>query len=155
MDSQKWLEYARYKAFPLSAVISRGWKMEAGKEARTAVRSCTATTRGEWETLESFRAEHRPIGFRMVWTANICAGGESYDADTISFVGRMDYYPNRNACSTSARDAASTPRTPTEPSFNDRRRGAHRCRASVERVARVTVTALSLTCDRIFNGPRS
>ena len=58
MDSQKWLEYARYKPFPLSA------RLLAGRAASCAPRSsasrgsfdlCTATTRAEWETLESYR----------------------------------------------------------------------------------------------------
>lgn len=57
MDSQKWLEYARYKPFPLSA----GYWLEAKKlereERRLALQFdlCTATTRAEWETLEGYR----------------------------------------------------------------------------------------------------
>ena len=98
MDSQKWLEYARYKAFPLSAGYRlEGWKMEA-EEKRLARRFdlCTATTRGEWETLDSFSA-----GTPTDWFPNgvdseyFAPAGESYDPDTISFVGRMDYYPNQ------------------------------------------------------------
>ena len=53
MDSQKWLEYARYKPFPLSlGYWLEGTKLEAA-EKRLARKFdiCTATTRAEWETL--------------------------------------------------------------------------------------------------------
>ena len=56
MDSQKWLEYARYKPFPLSAGYwLEGKKLE--REERRLARLfdlCTATTRAEWETLEGY-----------------------------------------------------------------------------------------------------
>jgi sugar transferase (PEP-CTERM/EpsH1 system associated) len=98
MDSQKWLEYARYKPFPLSA----GYWLEGRKlermERRLARRFdlCTATTRAEWETLEGYRT-----GVASDWFPNgvdstfFAPTGEPFDPDTISFVGRMDYYPNQ------------------------------------------------------------
>ena len=98
MDSQKWLEYARFKPFPLSL----GYRLEGAKMERAEKRLarrfdlCTATTRAEWETLESYRT-----GVASDWFPNgvdseyFTPGGEAYDADTISFVGRMDYYPNQ------------------------------------------------------------
>ena len=98
MDSQKWLEYARYKPFPLSL----GYALEGHKlvrEERRLARKfdlCTATTRGEWETLESYRT-----GVPTDWFPNGVDSGyfaptdEPYDPDTIAFVGRMDYYPNQ------------------------------------------------------------
>ena len=98
MDSQKWLEYARFKAFPLSLGYRlEGIKMERA-EKRLARRFdlCTATTRAEWETLESYRT-----GVASDWFPNgvdseyFAPSGDSYDAETISFVGRMDYYPNQ------------------------------------------------------------
>jgi len=98
MDSQKWLEYARYKPFPLSLGYQlEGVKMEAA-EKRFARRFdfCTATTRAEWETLERFAT-----GAPTDWFPNgvdseyFSPGDEPYDADTIAFVGRMDYYPNQ------------------------------------------------------------
>jgi sugar transferase (PEP-CTERM/EpsH1 system associated) len=97
MDSQKWLEYAHYKPFPLSA----GYRLEGKKlereERRLARRfdMCTATTRAEWETLEGYET-----GTATAWFPNGVDSGyfspaeEPYDPDTISFVGRMDYYPN-------------------------------------------------------------
>ena len=98
MDSQKWLEYARFKPFPLSA----GYWLEGRKlvaEERRLARQfdlCTATTRAEWETLDGYGT-----GTPTDWFPNgvdseyFAPGGEPYEPDTISFVGRMDYYPNQ------------------------------------------------------------
>lgn len=98
MDSQKWLEYARYKPFPMNVGYwVEGRKMVA-EEKRLARRfdSCTATTRAEWETLDGYRtgttADWFPNG---VDTDYFCPTDEAYDRDVISFVGRMDYYPNQ------------------------------------------------------------
>lgn len=98
MDSQKWLEYARYKPFPLSLGYAlEGRKLER-EERRLAQRFdlCTATTRAEWETLEGYRT-----GVTTDWFPNgvdaeyFAPGDEAHDPDTIAFVGRMDYYPNQ------------------------------------------------------------
>jgi sugar transferase (PEP-CTERM/EpsH1 system associated) len=98
MDSQKWLEYARYKAFPLSL----GYRLEGKKLEREERRLaglfdlCTVTTRAEWETLESYRT-----GVATDWFPNGVDGdyfaptGVPHDPYTICFVGRMDYYPNQ------------------------------------------------------------
>ncbi len=98
MDSQKWLEYANYKPWPLSW----GYTLEGTKmlwaEQRLARRFdlCTATTRAEWETLDGYGT-----GAITGWFPNGVDAGffsptdGSYDADTISFIGRMDYYPNQ------------------------------------------------------------
>ena len=98
MDSQKWLEYARFKPFPLSL----GYRLEGRKMERAEKRLarrfdlCTATTRAEWETLESYGT-----GVATDWFPNgvdsdyFVPDGEAYDAETIAFVGRMDYYPNQ------------------------------------------------------------
>lgn len=100
MDSQKWLEYVNYKSFPLSM----GYWLEGTKlvreEKRLARRFdlCTATTRAEWETLESYGT-----GVSSDWFPNgvdadfFKPDGDGYDPDTISFIGRMDYYPNQEA----------------------------------------------------------
>jgi len=102
MDSQKWLEYANYKPFPLSM----GYRLEGTKmlaaEKRLARQFdlCTATTRAEWETLNGYGT-----GADTDWFPNgvdgdfFCPLDESYDADTISFIGRMDYYPNQECMS--------------------------------------------------------
>ena len=98
LDSQKWLDYARYKPFPLSL----GYRLEGKKleltEKRLASRfdMCTATTRAEWETLEGYKtgvpADWFPNGVDSEYFA---PANEPYDPDTIAFVGRMDYYPNQ------------------------------------------------------------
>ena len=98
MDSQKWLEYAHYKPFPLSLGYAlEGRKLER-EERRLAKRfdMCTTTTRGEWETLESYRS-----GVATDWFPNgvdsetFAPADAPYDPDTLVFVGRMDYYPNQ------------------------------------------------------------
>lgn len=100
MDSQKWLEYARYKPFPLSMGYRiEGVKME--REERQLARMfdmCTATTRAEWQTLEGLgtgvATDWFPNGVDSEYFAP-AASDEQYDPDTICFVGRMDYYPNQ------------------------------------------------------------
>jgi sugar transferase (PEP-CTERM/EpsH1 system associated) len=98
MDSQKWLEYANYKPFPLSL----GYRLEGAKvqaaEKRLARRFdlCTATTRAEWETLESYRTGVATDWFPNGVDAEYFAPTDTpYDAESITFVGRMDYYPNQ------------------------------------------------------------
>jgi sugar transferase (PEP-CTERM/EpsH1 system associated) len=98
MDSQKWLEYAQHKPFPLSL----GYRLEGSKmqacEKQLAQRFdlCTTTTLAEWQTLQ-----HQGAGVDSDWFPNgvdtdyFCPGNAAYDSDTISFVGRMDYYPNQ------------------------------------------------------------
>jgi polysaccharide biosynthesis protein PslH len=98
MDSQKWLEYARYKTFPFSA----GYRLEGLKLEREEKRLarmfdlCTATTQAEWETLERYK-----LGVPSDWFPNgvdadyFSPTPEPYDGDTLSCVGRMDYYPNQ------------------------------------------------------------
>ena len=98
MDSHKWLEYASYKPFPLSLGYRfEGLKMLAA-EKRLARKFdlCTATTRAEWETLNSYET-----GADTGWFPNgvdaefFCPTDGTYDPETISFIGRMDYYPNQ------------------------------------------------------------
>lgn len=98
MDSQKWLEYAQYKAFPLSlGYWLEGTKLErAEKRLAAQFDLCTVTTRAELETLESFGTAQG-----CDWFPNgVDAGffrpdGTRYDPDVLSFIGRMDYYPNQ------------------------------------------------------------
>jgi hypothetical protein len=98
MDSQKWLEYVRFKPLPLKA----GYWAEGRKLERTERRLagefdlCTATTRAEWETLDSFGtatdSDWFPNGVDPDYFA---PDGTHYETDRICFVGRMDYYPNQ------------------------------------------------------------
>jgi sugar transferase (PEP-CTERM/EpsH1 system associated) len=98
MDSQKWLEYARYKPFPLSLGFAlEGRKLER-EERRLARRFdlCTATTRAEWETLESYRTGVPTDWFPNGVDADYFSPTDApSDPNTIVFVGRMDYYPNQ------------------------------------------------------------
>ena len=107
MDSQKWLEYANYKPFPLSfGYWLEGQKMQAA-EKRLARRFdiCTATTRAEWRTLNEYGT-----GAVTDWFPNgvdadfFSPGSEPYDFETISFIGRMDYYPNQECMARFCRD---------------------------------------------------
>lgn len=98
MDSQKWIEYANYKPFPLSL----GYRLEGAKmlaaEKRLARRFdlCTATTRAEWETLNGYATQADTDWFPNGVDADFfCPTEADYDPDTISFIGRMDYYPNQ------------------------------------------------------------
>jgi sugar transferase (PEP-CTERM/EpsH1 system associated) len=98
MDSQKWLEYANYKPFPLSL----GYQLEGLKMLRAEKRLarsfdlCTATTRAEWQTLEDYATgavtDWFPNGVDADYFGPIDG---AYDAETVSFIGRMDYYPNQ------------------------------------------------------------
>jgi polysaccharide biosynthesis protein PslH len=98
MDSQKWLDYARFKPFPLSC----GYRLEGvklvaeEKRLARAFDACTATTRAEWSTLENYRTGAVTDWFPNGVDANYFSPqDDGYDADTLCFVGRMDYYPNQ------------------------------------------------------------
>ncbi len=99
MDSQKWLEYGECKPFP----VNLGYRLEGRKlvaeEKRLATRFdlCTATTRAEWETLESYGTGVATDWFpNGVDSAYFAPDGSGYESDTICFVGRMDYFPNQD-----------------------------------------------------------
>ncbi len=107
MDSQKWLEYAHYKPFPLNL----GYWWEGKKMARAEGRLArkfdysSATTRMELNTLRELAP-----GVASDWFPNgvdqnfFAPDGGGYDADTISFIGRMDYYPNQECMLRFCRD---------------------------------------------------
>jgi sugar transferase (PEP-CTERM/EpsH1 system associated) len=100
MDSQKWLEYARYKPFPLSLAFGLEARKLEREEKRLARRFdfCTATTHAEWETLARFAPDTPTDWFpNGVDTDYFAPADERYDRDTITFVGRMDYYPNQES----------------------------------------------------------
>jgi polysaccharide biosynthesis protein PslH len=119
MDSQKWLDYGRLRPFPLNL----GYRLEGIKlvaEEKRLARAfdvCTATTRAEWNTLEGYAT-----GAVTDWFPNgvdsdyFAPTGESYDSDTISFIGRMDYYPNQECMIGFCRDVF--------PLIRERRAGA-------------------------------
>jgi sugar transferase (PEP-CTERM/EpsH1 system associated) len=98
MDSQKWLAYGRERVFPLSlGYYLDGLKLRRA-ERRLAARFdvSTCTTQAELATLESYRAAPRTGWFpNGVDTQYFRPTDASYEPDTITFVGRMDYYPNQ------------------------------------------------------------
>ncbi len=100
MDSQKWQVYGQVRSFPMSlAYLLEGRKLEA-EEKRLSPKFDlnTCTTREELDTLRSFAT-----GVESDWFPNGVDHGyfaptaEPYDTDLISFIGRMDYYPNQEA----------------------------------------------------------
>jgi len=98
MDSQKWLEYARYKPFPLSLGYAlEGRKLE--RQERTIAHGfdvCTVATRSELETLDGLGTGAATDWFpNGVDTQYFTPTAEPYDPDTLVFVGRMDYFPNQ------------------------------------------------------------
>jgi sugar transferase (PEP-CTERM/EpsH1 system associated) len=100
MDSQKWLDVARYRPFPLKL----GYWIEGQKlmlwEKRLAgaFDFCTATTQAELETLAQFSPHQNVDFFPNGVDCNFFSPVDGpYDPYTISFVGRMDYYPNQRA----------------------------------------------------------
>ncbi len=100
MDSQKWLDYAGFKPWPLSM----GYRIEGMKleheERRLARRFdlCTATTRAERDTLAAYGVDTPNDWFpNGVDSEYFAPDGADYDPDTLSFVGRMDYFPNQDA----------------------------------------------------------
>ena len=98
MDSQKWLIYAKMRSFPLNI----GYWLEGTKLLREEKKLakqfdlCTCTTKAELDTLNSYQT-----GVETDWFPNgvdhefFAPDDQGYDPDTISFIGRMDYYPNQ------------------------------------------------------------
>lgn len=98
MDSQKWLAYAKARAFPLSL----GYHIEGVKlrraEARLARKFdlCTCTTLAELKVLERYH-----VGVPVGWFPNgvdaeyFRPDRVAHRPDSLCFVGRMNYYPNQ------------------------------------------------------------
>jgi hypothetical protein len=98
MDSQKWLEYARYRRWPMTM----GYWLEGTKlqrEERRLSRQfdlCTATTAAECDTLDSYRTGAVTDWFPNGVDSDYFAPDETAaDPHGICFIGRMDYYPNQ------------------------------------------------------------
>lgn len=107
MDSQKWLDYRQFKPWPLSlGYWLEGKKMERAEKSLAAdFDLCTATTRAEWQHLDSLQAAKRTDWFPNGVDSNLfCPSTDPYESNRICFVGRMDYFPNQQAmfefCST-------------------------------------------------------
>ncbi len=99
MDSQKWLEYSVHKPFPLSiGYLIEGRKlMAAEKKLASKFSICTTTTYGELETLQSLTRKTPSDWFPNGVDANHFVPNDRFDPELISFIGRMDYYPNQQS----------------------------------------------------------
>jgi sugar transferase (PEP-CTERM/EpsH1 system associated) len=100
MDSQKWREYSQHKPFPLSA----GYWLEAVKLERTErllagqFDLATCTTRAEMESLCALGTTGPTDWFPNGVDAQFFQpSGQPYESDLVTFVGRMDYFPNQQA----------------------------------------------------------
>ena len=100
MDSQKWREYSQHRAFPVSA----GYWLEAVKLERTErllagkFDLATCTTRAEMESLRALGASGPTAWFpNGVDAGSFKPSGTGYERDLVTFIGRMDYFPNQQA----------------------------------------------------------
>ena len=97
MDSQKWLDYAPVKPWPLSTGYGlEGRKLQAWeRHLAEHFDLCTVATRREAQSARDIGittpVEVFPNGVDLEFFA---PGSESYEEDHICFVGRMDYFPN-------------------------------------------------------------
>jgi len=98
MDSKKWLDYSKYKPFP----VSLGYKLEGVKleaEEKRLARSFTyssCTTKAELETLKSYNVTKNTFWFpNGVDFEFFHPSNNGYIKNSICFIGRMDYYPNQ------------------------------------------------------------
>lgn len=97
MDSQKWLIYAKHKPFPLSlAYWLEGIKLQrAEKKLAMQFEGSSVATAFELETLEGFESGRASFCFpNGVDTEYFSPVEREYDANTICFIGKMNYYPN-------------------------------------------------------------
>lgn len=102
MDSQKWLSFTAFKSFPLNF----GYWLEGSKLAR-AERNltehfdlCTTITRSECDSLDGFKPNSPTDWFSNgVDSDYFIPNQEDYNPQQVSFIGRMDYYPNEQAVS--------------------------------------------------------
>jgi len=100
MDSQKWSIYGQVRSFPMSlAYRLEAAKLEAEEKRLSPLFDLnTCTTLEELATLREFAT-----GVDSDWFPNgvdhayFAPSAEPYDPDLISFIGRMDYYPNQEA----------------------------------------------------------
>jgi len=99
MDSQKWQIYSRFRRWPANwGFLLEGWKLEAAeKRLARHFDVCTCTSKAEFETLNNYAT-----GTKTNWFPNgvdseyFAPDGVAYERDYISFVGRMDYFPNQD-----------------------------------------------------------
>ncbi|SES80697.1 hypothetical protein SAMN05216326_10449 [Nitrosomonas marina] len=98
MDSQKWLTYRSFKPFPFN--LGYWWE---GKKMKFSEKNLarkfdltTCTTKAELDTLNSYGTALKTDWFPNGVDADFFQpDGTVYDPHSISFIGRMDYFPNQ------------------------------------------------------------
>ncbi len=97
MDSQKWLAYSAFKKWP----VSMGYRLEGGKLEREEKKLChqfdlcSCATDFEVDTLDGYGTGVASAFFPNGVDFDFFTPGEGdYPRHSISFVGRMDYFPN-------------------------------------------------------------
>lgn len=107
VDSLKWRDYSLQRRWPLSLGYRwEAWRMEA---AERRIAACfdqvTVATPGELAALERIgvreRADWVGNGVDLEYFAPV---NEAHDPDLVTFVGRMDYYPNEQCMVDFCRD---------------------------------------------------
>lgn len=97
VDSRKWSDYVAFKPWPLSLGYRwEAWRM-ALAECRMAGRfdQVTVATKGEVDALAEMGVHERVDWFpNGVDTEFFKPSSEPFDPNLITFVGRMDYFPN-------------------------------------------------------------
>jgi len=101
LDSGKWLDYSKWRSFPLSW----GYYLEAKKLRRyerqvaAAFDYCTLTTQGELEEFKKLNVgrPHKVIPNGVDGNYFHPNGGPGQGKPVIVLVGRMDYFPNIDA----------------------------------------------------------
>lgn len=100
MDSQKWLMYGEAHRPPLSTAYRIEGKRLLREERRLAALFdvSTCTTAEELDSLQSLGTANRTDWFpNGVDHDYFTPSKEPYDNDLMSFIGRMDYFPNQEA----------------------------------------------------------
>ncbi len=98
MDSQKWLTYRSFKPFPFSwGYWLEGIKMQfSEKNLARKFDLATCTTKAELATLDSYGTTIKTDWFpNGVDTDFFQPDNTAYEPHSISFIGRMDYFPNQ------------------------------------------------------------
>jgi sugar transferase (PEP-CTERM/EpsH1 system associated) len=98
LDSGKWLDYSKWRSFPLSwGYYLEGRKLRRYEQKLAASFDyCTLTTQGELEEFRKLNIDqpHRVIPNGVDGGYFHGNGGPDPIKPVIVFVGRMDYYPN-------------------------------------------------------------
>ncbi len=107
MDSQKWQIYSDFKPFPLSmGYLWEGVRLERDEKRLASLFDLsTVATPAEEDTLTSFGVARATGWFPNGVDAEFFSPTDSnYEPNVMTFIGRMDYYPNQHAMHTFCED---------------------------------------------------